>query len=174
MIHIDEERLDIKGKKVAVVVCQGGIEDSPILMVLPVAWCEYTKISNLDLYMPFSGDDNGIALVCEGRCIGFMTWTDKRGNNAWVTMGWVDKEFRGQRLYEVMWNRFLEYAREAGYHAVFGSTGVNNTNMQKVMERTNRVPVGILYKYDMVADSKQLEDVGLNLMERQLFDGETK
>lgn len=164
----DDQAHPLAAENLVVLTTQNCIEDTPIMLALPHAWVEFTKKSPGDMYMPFSGDDSGIALMKGPDVVAFMTWSDRRGKTAWITMGWVAPEWRNKGLYKIMWDEFLAFIEPVGYHAVFGSTGVDNKAMQRVMEQTDREAVGILYKLDMIKYRDDLLDAGVQPLKHKV------
>lgn len=146
----DHSLASMTGQDEITVMTANPIEETSIIRALAKAWPEALEKAPHDLYIPFTGQDRGIALLDDAdNIIGFITWTDQRGASAWVTMGWVAEEYRNEKVYDLLWAELVEQVRAGGFHGIIGSTGPDNVPMQACMARHGRTLASMIYKVDL-------------------------
>jgi hypothetical protein len=85
-----------------------------------------------------------------GRVIGVIVWTKvESSKEAYVIFGVVDECHRRKAVYNALYGKLVEIAREAGLHRVTGATTTGNPAMQLVAKAQGRKIASVQYTQEI-------------------------
>lgn len=85
--------------------------------------------------------------VAQRPVIGALMWDAQEDGSWWTQLGYVDPQYRGLGVYQLLWERVVQRAIELRVRRIQGGTAWGNDRMRRLMEQLGRRPAHVLYDF---------------------------
>jgi GNAT superfamily N-acetyltransferase len=127
-----------------------GIDGTPCVALAMRGMAELLADGGGEQFVGLHHSYNGITATIGDNVVGVLIWFDQpTSHRIWLQLGYVLPPYRGQGVYDALWDALLDKARGLKRPRIDSAARLDNYVMRAVAKKQGRVEHAVLLKYEV-------------------------